>query len=69
MKYILVLTALFALSACQYDGPTAVGNSGIEYRVECIDGIEHWLRNRGRTSLLAVRVNPETLTFVRCERN
>jgi hypothetical protein len=69
MKYAIIFTALLALTACKDERPSTEGTSGREYRIECIGGIEYWHRPRGQASLLAVRVDPETMTFVRCEGN
>lgn len=66
MKYAIALMALVALSACNDERPSREGTSGREYRVECIGGIEYWQRSAGHSAMLAVRVDPETMTFVRC---
>jgi hypothetical protein len=70
MKYTIILTALLALTACKEDPrPISESESGRHYRVECIDGIEYWTRANGYQGYMAVRVDPETLTFVRCGGN
>jgi hypothetical protein len=70
MKYAIIFTAMLALTACKEDTPPIFGSeSGRNYRVECIDGVEYWLRARGRLGFMALRVDPETMTFVRCESN
>jgi hypothetical protein len=69
MKYAALFAALLALTACKDERSSIESESGRSYRVECIGGIEYWHRPRGQASLLAVRVDPETMTFVRCEGN
>jgi hypothetical protein len=66
MKYLLIAFAAFGLTACYYDTPVTQAESGRQYSVECIDGVEYWHRSGSSRSVLAVRVNPETMTFVRC---
>lgn len=70
MKYAIVFTALLALVACKEDTrPITESESGSSYRIECIGGIEYWTRANGHQGYMAVRVDPETMTFVRCEGN
>jgi translation initiation factor IF-1 len=67
MKYILIVAALITLAACKEDERTAVeSDSGRNYRVECLDGVEYWVRYSGHNGYMAVRVDPETMSFVRC---
>ena len=69
MKYTIALMALFALTACKDERPVSESVSGRDYRVECIDGVEYWTRSIGNKGFMAVRVDPETMTFVRCKGN
>jgi hypothetical protein len=67
MKYILIVTALVTLVACKEDERPAVeSESGRTYRVECVGGVEYWVRTNARQGYMAVRVDPETMSFVRC---
>lgn len=65
MKYAILFAAVF-LTACVDERPSAQSESGLRYYVECIGGIEYWTSVVGQTGFMAVRVDPETLTFVRC---
>lgn len=70
MKYAIAFTTLLALAACKEDTrPISESESGRSYRVECIGGIEYWAHANGYQGYMAIRVDPETLTFVRCEEN
>ena len=66
MKYILIASLIF-LAACNDERPSSQSDSGRDYKVECIDGVEYWVRTAGYRGYMAVRVDPKTLTFVRCE--
>jgi hypothetical protein len=66
MKYLLVATALVTLAACKEES-TVDSNTVRQYTVECIDGVEYWRRTARHSGYMAVRVDPETMTFVRCE--
>ncbi len=65
MKYAVVILAALTLAACKDERPSTDSDSGLSYRAECIDGVEYWTRFGGK--VLAVRVDPNTMTFVRCE--
>lgn len=67
MKYVLMATIVLTLAACNDERSQSQSESGRTYTVECIDGVEYWTRQFGNTGYMAVRVNPETLTFVRCK--
>jgi hypothetical protein len=67
MKYAIAFMILLTLTACKDERPLVESNSGRDYRVECVGGVEYWARERGNKGYMAVRVDPETLTFVRCE--
>lgn len=67
MKYVIGLIAVLVLIGCD-QRPQVVSNSGQGYRVECIDGIEYWFREQSKRAYMAVRVDPNTLSFVRCDR-
>jgi hypothetical protein len=67
MKYVLVMAVALTLAACKEDErPTVESDSGRNYRVECVGGVEYWVRHSGHNGYMAVRVDPETLSFVRC---
>ena len=67
MKWFVIPVMLITLAACQDDRERVESENGNGYRVECIDGVEYWVRRgiNGR-SYMAPRIDPETLTFVRC---
>jgi hypothetical protein len=67
MKYTVVILAALALAACKDERPRTESDSGRGYRAECIDGVEYWTRSYGNAGFMAVRVDPNTMTFVRCE--
>jgi uncharacterized lipoprotein len=69
MKYTLMVVAVIGLAACQDERETAQSQSGRNYRVECIEGVEYWVRANGYQGYMAPRISSETLTFVRCEGN
>lgn len=68
MKYALMAAIALTLAACNDEQPQSQSESGRTYAVECIDGVEYWTHH-WRAGYLAVRVDPKTLTFVRCEGN
>lgn len=67
MKYTIVILAALTLSACKDERPRTESDSGRNYRAECIDGVEYWTRSGGNRGYMAVRVDPNTMSFVRCE--
>jgi hypothetical protein len=78
MKYILIATAILALAACKDERPNSesesgrsdvASDSGRNYKVECIDGVEYWLRSTAKQGYMAPRIDPKTMTFVSCEGN
>lgn len=68
MKRAIAILAMIALTACveEDERPAINSNSDRTYRAECIDGIEYWVRHIGHKGYMAVRVDPDTLSFVRC---
>ena len=66
MKWILIPVMLITLAACNDDRERVESEDGAGYRVECIDGVEYWLRWSGYKGYMAPRIDPETLEFVRC---
>jgi hypothetical protein len=69
MKYALILIAAITLSACVEDErPVVKSGSDRSFRAECVDGIEYWVRHSGHQGYMAVRVDPKTLTFVKCTK-
>jgi hypothetical protein len=76
MKYMLIVIAVLSLAGCEVENNTSAktadsisSNSGRPYQIECIDGIEYWHRTFNSVGFLAVRIDPKTMTFVRCEVN
>lgn len=67
MKYVIMIASFAILSACIPDAREKVASEvGQTYTVECINGVEYWKQSRGYGGYMAPRINPETLTFVRC---
>ena len=62
----MIVIAALTLSACKDERPTVESDSGRNYRVECVGGVEYWFRYSGHNGYMAVRVDPETMSFVRC---
>ena len=69
MKYVLMAAIVLTLAGCKDERPTSFSGSGRDFQVECIDGVQYWYRNAGHSGYMAARIDPETLTFVRCEGN
>jgi hypothetical protein len=61
MKYVL-MTAVLALAACtEKEADRTTDMTSI-----CIDGVSYWLEGAGGSQMMAPRISPDTLTFVRC---
>lgn len=63
-KTIVAFIILFLLVGCgkeegsdQTEGMTTI----------CLDGVAYWFDGMGQSQMMAPRVDPETLTFIRCE--
>lgn len=63
---VLVLVAALALTACNDTREQKQSDSGREYKVECIDGVEYWYRTVSTGGVMAPRINPKTMSFVGC---
>lgn len=61
MKYLALITVVF-LSACVEEG----SEQRSDFKFICLDSVQYWFRATGSSSLLTPRINPDTLTFVRC---
>ena len=62
MTKIAILCALF-LSACVEEK----ADYTTEFVTICLDKVSYWYRPSGGATVLAPRINPETLGFVLCE--
>ena len=65
MKKLIIL-AFIMLSACiegieESSDPTSLMNK------ICLDNVEYWFRAAGQTAVMSPRIDPKTMTFVRCE--
>jgi hypothetical protein len=69
MKYVLMTAIVVALAGCRDERPSTESVSGNTYRVECIDSVQYWIIGSGNSQMMTARVDPKTLTFVRCEGN
>ena len=56
-------TETFAFVRCEQPS----SDSTVQYRVECIEGVEYWFRFRGDAAVMSPRIDSETLTFISCE--
>jgi PBP1b-binding outer membrane lipoprotein LpoB len=66
MKYALVMIAALALAGCVQEGDELTNTNNMI--AVCIDGVSYWMLHPNTPSqVIAPRVGPETLTFVRCE--
>ena len=69
MKMILTITvAALALTACNDTREQKQSDSGRGYKVECIDGVEYWVRTVSTGGVMAPRINPKTMSFVGCAK-
>ena len=67
-KIAITAMVMFSLAACQEDNRERnTSESGRGYIVECIDGVEYWVRALDYRGGMAVRINPETLSPVTCK--
>jgi hypothetical protein len=68
-KIVLIAAAIavFSLGACKDEREAASSEFGRNSSVECLDGVEYWVRNSGYRGYMSPRIDPHTLTFVRCE--
>jgi hypothetical protein len=65
MKYILTITIVLILSGCVAEGEDKTS----DMTSICLDGVSYWYASGQSRAVLAPRINPETLTYVRCEGN
>lgn len=69
MKYVLLAVTIVTLAACKDEqtvAKTISSDTEGDYRIECIGGIEYYTLALWREGYMAVRVDPETMTFVKC---
>lgn len=64
MKYALLVIAALTLAGCIEDGKDAT----TDMIIVCLDGVEYWVDGENtQQQMMAPRIDPETLSFVRCE--
>lgn len=63
MKLTMIFVAILFLAACVEEGSDQTDTM----TAICIDGVQYWLDGIGQMQMMAPRIDPETLTFVRCE--
>ena len=63
MKILFSILALSFLVACVEEGEDVTKNM----ISTCIDGVQYWQAGQGQSQMMAPRVDPKTLEFVRCE--
>jgi hypothetical protein len=71
MKYGFLIVVLVFVAGCVSEAEQSTPSTssryvGETYELECIDGVEYWFRAVGNKGYLAPRIDPETLTYVRC---
>jgi uncharacterized protein YcfL len=62
MKYGLLLVAALALAGCKENG----SNQTNDMITICLDGVAYWYDGQGQTQMMSPRIDPETLSFVKC---
>lgn len=66
MKYALLAIAALTLAACVEEGSDLTNKHNTI--TVCLDGVEYWMINpEARSQTMAPRIDPETLSFVRCK--
>lgn len=65
MKYIALILVTLVLAGCvpEDNREQQKTESGRQYMVECIDGVEYWTG----VKRLAPRIDPATMTFRKCK--
>lgn len=63
-KTIVAFIILFLLVGC---GKEEGSNQTEDMTTICLDGVAYWFDGMGQSQMMAPRVDPETLTFIRCE--
>ena len=65
MKFALFAVILFTLSACVEEGSDQTS----DMITMCLDGVAYWYdgQGQGQTQMMAPRIDPKTLTFIRCK--
>jgi hypothetical protein len=66
MKYALLVIAALTVAGCVEEGSDLTNQE--QTITVCLDGVAYWMINpQARSQVLAPRVDPKTLTFVRCD--
>ncbi len=67
MNKIIALALIgFALTGCVEDGDDITNH--FQTITVCLDGVEYWILNAdSQSQAMAPKVNPATLSFVRCK--
>lgn len=64
LTLIVAAMSVLFLTACIEENKDVTGS----FTSVCLDGVQYWHRPSGYSALLAPRIDPETLTFTRCEK-
>jgi len=64
LTLIVAAMSVLFLTACIEENQDMTG----DFNSVCLDGVQYWYLRTGNTAALAVRVDPETMTFVLCEK-
>lgn len=62
MKYVILASVLF-LAACKENGSDQTD----DMITICLDGVSYWFDGLSQSQMMAPRIDPETLTYVRCK--
>jgi hypothetical protein len=60
---LLAIFAIAALAGCVEEGSDQTS----EMTTICLDGVAYWFDGAGQSQMMAPRVDPTTLQFVRCK--
>ena len=63
-KLIIAAPLIVLLTGCNGDTES---NTGRNYSVECVNGVEYLIRAMGNRGYMSPRIDSETLDFIRCD--
>lgn len=64
-KTIVAFIILFLLVGC---GKEEGSDQTSDMTTICLDGVAYWYDGVGNTQMMSPRIDPKTLTFIRCEK-
>lgn len=63
MKIALFAVILVTLSACVEEG----SDQTTDMITICLDDVAYWFDGQGQSQMMSPRIDPKTLTFIRCK--